>query len=222
MNAIVLTQGVSVSPEQMGELMQQKGAMPTAEVFQVAFGYEWAAKMVLFAAGLGLITSFNGFYIASSRLLFSLGRGGMLPHWFAKVHPAHGTPSNAIVFLGAIALTGPFIGKAGLVPIVNSSALAFTVVLMLTAFSAIRLRHSCSHLDRPYKSHILTLYMGAAVSTILTLLMLVPASQGYLSPLEFTIFGSWMVVGLLAYLIRRSKGDMDHNEQSYLILGIYR
>ena len=43
--------------------------MPTADVFRAAFGYEWAARLVLFAAFLGLVTSLNGKFLASCRVL---------------------------------------------------------------------------------------------------------------------------------------------------------
>ena len=89
---IILALGMSSTPGQLETILQDRDTMPTAEIFRLAFGYEWAAQLVLFAALLGLLTTLNGFYIASSRLLFALGRGGMLPHWFAKVDVRHGTP----------------------------------------------------------------------------------------------------------------------------------
>ena len=99
--------------------------MTTSAVFEAAFGFVWAAKLVIFAALLGLISTLNGMYLASSRLLFSLGRGGMLPHWFAGVHPIHHTPKNALLFVGAISLAGPFIGKFALAPIANTNSFVF-------------------------------------------------------------------------------------------------
>lgn len=95
--------------------------LPAAAMFRIAFGYECAAQLVLFTGMLGLITTLNGFFIASSRLLFALGRGGLLPEWFGQVHPRFHTPRNALLFVGATALIGPFLGQAALAPIVNSS-----------------------------------------------------------------------------------------------------
>jgi len=216
---IILAVGMSASPEQLQVILQQKDVMPTAEVFRVAFGYEWAAQLVLFAALLGLISTLNGFYIASSRLLFSLGRGGMLPHWFAKVHDIHQTPGNAILFVGMISLAGPLIGLSALVPIVNSGSMMFTIALLMTCLSAVRLRYTAPELERPYRASIVTLYTGAIVSGILVLMMIVPGSPGQLQPLEFFIIGSWMVLGVVGFLIRMAKRDMDHEQRSYMILG---
>jgi len=218
---IILALGMSVSPEQLGVMLQNKDVMPTAEIFRVAFGYEWAMQLVLFAALLGLLSTLNGFYIAASRLLFSMARGGLLPHWFAKVHDTHGTPSNAILFVGAVSILGPFVGKAALSPIVNSSSLSFTAALFLTALSAIRLRQTASQLERPYRAHLATLYLGATVAGMLVLMMVIPGSPGQLNLFEFAIIGGWMVLGVSAYLLRQAKGDIDEDERAYQILGDY-
>jgi len=219
---IILSVGMSISPEKLSLMLQQKNVMPTAEVFRVAFGYEWAAKLVLFAALLGLITTLNGFIIASSRLLFSLGRGGMLPHWFGEVHNVHGTPGNAILFVGVIALAGPFIGKGALGPIVNSGSLSFTLALLLTTLSAVRLRKTAPQPSRPYRTNKVTLYLGVLMSGILVSMMVIPSSPGHLKPSEFMIIGSWMLIGLIGYQLRVSKGDMDQEQRALHILGEYR
>jgi APA family basic amino acid/polyamine antiporter len=197
--------------------------LPTAAVFRVAFGYEWAAQLVLFAGILGLITTLNGFYIASSRLIFAQGRGGLLPQWFGEVHEKYHTPKNAIIFVGIISLIGPFLGKAALTPIVNSSSLAFVFSLSVTSLSAVRLRKTAPSLARPYKvKSTMTLYLGFTISIILVLLMLAPRSPGQLSPLEFAIIGFWFITGLCAYLWRRKKKDMSKEERDIQILGDYR
>lgn len=196
--------------------------LPTAEVFHVAFGYVWVAKLVLFTALLGLITTLNGMYIAASRLIFALGRGGLLPHWFAGVHPTHHTPRNAILFVGVISLLGPFFGKAAMGPIVNSSSLGFASALVITCLAAIRLRHTAPDIERPYKVSKTVLYAGALISTSLVMLMLVPQSPGQLAPKEFLIIGVWMALGITAYLMRMSRKDMKREERAYMILGNYR
>ncbi len=216
---IILALGMSSTPGQLAAIMQDRDAMPTAEIFRLAFGYEWAAQLVLFAALLGLLTTLNGIYIASSRLLFFLGRGGMLPHWFAKVDARHRMPVNALLFVGAISLLGPPVGRAALVPIVTSGSLAFVAALLLTCLAAVRLRTTYPDMNRPYRTGKSTMYYGIVVSGILVLLMVVPGSPGQLQPLEFAIIGIWMCLGVAGYCLRRSLRDMDSAQQRYLILG---
>jgi len=195
--------------------------MTTSAVFEAAFGFVWAAKLVIFAALLGLVSTLNGMYVASSRLLFSLGRGGMLPHWFAGVHPTHHTPQNALLFVGVISLIGPFVGKFALTPIVNTSSFVFTVALAVTCAASIRLRKSASGLDRPYRAPTPVLYAGALISVMLLLLMVLPQSPGQLGGLEFLIVAIWVVAGLIAFLWRQRRHPVSKDERDYLILGDY-
>jgi amino acid transporter len=197
--------------------------MPTAAVFRVAFGYEWAAQLVLFTGMLGLITTLNGFFIASSRLLFALGRGGLLPSWFGEVHPRFHTPKNALLVLGIMALIGPFLGKGALAAIVNSSAFSFVFCFCITCYAAIRLRKTAPDLERPYKVRWKgTLYLGLGVSLFLVALMIIPGSPGCLSLLEFGIVVVWFLVGLAAYHYRRKHSDLTDDDRAYQILGDYR
>ena len=43
-------------------------------------------------------TGTNGFFIATSRLLLSMARSGILPAWFGEIHPKYRTPYKAILF----------------------------------------------------------------------------------------------------------------------------
>ena len=42
--------------------------------------------------------------MASSRLLYSMGRDGVIPRAFGKVHPKYQTPWFSAVFLGVVTL----------------------------------------------------------------------------------------------------------------------
>jgi amino acid transporter len=195
--------------------------MTTSAVFESAFGFVWAAKLVIFTALMGLVTTLNGMYIASSRLIFSLGRGGMLPHWFAGVHPVHHTPKNALLFVGGVSLLGPFVGKYALAPIVNTGSFVFTIALAVTCAASIALRKSSPGLDRPFRARKSILYLGAVISVFLLLLMILPQSPGQLGNLEFMIVGIWVLLGLVAFYWRQSRHPLAKEERDYLILGDY-
>lgn len=57
----------------------------------------------------GILTGMNGFFMATTRLLFSMGRGKFLHPWFLKVHPKYGTPTNAVLFTLGLTLIAPFL-----------------------------------------------------------------------------------------------------------------
>lgn len=191
-----------------------KFEMPTANAFQATFGYTW----------LGLITSFNGFFIAATRIIFASGRGGLLPNWLSYVDEKYQTPKNAIIFVGLITLIGPFIGKSSLLGIVNVGSLAFISGWFVTCLSAVKLRKIDLGMNRPYKvKHMSILYLGAIIAGLLIVLMITPGSSAQLNwPLEYIIFGGWMFLGYLGYRIRQAKKDMSVEERAYQILGDYR
>jgi len=201
-----------------------KFEMPIADMFRVAFGYEWIARLVLFAAFLGLITSLNGFFIASSRVLFSAGRGGLLPKWFGEIDERFHTPKNAILFVGMISVISPFIGRSVLLPIVNVGSLAFVCAWFITCIASIILRKIAPEMNRPYKvKRKSTLYTGAVISGILILLMVSPGSSAQLNwPAEYIILVSWIILGYSGYIWRQRNKDLSKEERDFLILGDYK
>lgn len=198
--------------------------MPSAGVFQAAFGYVWVTKLVLLTGFLGLVTSLNGIYIAATRVLFAAGRGGLMPRWLGEVSEKYKTPKNAIFFAGAIALIGPFIGKAVILPIVAASSLAYTCAWLFTCLATIKLRKTAPDMKRPYRiKSKLTMYAGVAISAVLILLIVMPGSSAQLKwPLEYAILAGWMFFGYLGYRWRKSKDDITKEERDYQILGDYR
>jgi len=217
---IILALGLSAPVERIIEITADKNAMPLAEVFRSGLQSEWMAKLVLFAGLLGILSTLNGIFIAATRVLFAQGRGGLLPHWFAELHPVHHTPKNAVLFVGAIALVGPFIGKAGLLHIVNSYSLVFAFILTITAFATLRLRRTAPEMPRPYRTSRSSIYLAIVVGFILIGLMTVPGSPGQMGGAEFLTVGVWMTLGLALYSARQSRGrGMARDEQRMMILG---
>ena len=198
--------------------------LPTANAFRVAFGYDWAAKLVLLAAFFGLITSFNGFFIAATRVVFATGRGGLLPKWFGDVSDKYHTPKNAILFVGLITIIGPFVGRSSLLPIVNVASFAFISGWFITCLSSIRLRKTAPDLKRPYKvKRKIVFYLGAFIAGAIIILMIFPGSPAQLRwPLEYIILAVWFVMGYFGYRWRKAKKDISDEERAYQILGEYR
>lgn len=53
---------------------------------------------------------------ASTRVFYSMGRGGALPRWLAKVHPVYKTPVNAIILQTVITVLFAYVGGFWLGP----------------------------------------------------------------------------------------------------------
>ncbi|MBR1931232.1 MAG: APC family permease, partial [Lachnospiraceae bacterium] len=60
-----------------------------------------------------IITGLIGNYTAASRLLYAMSREGILPEWFG-VRTQEGTPKNALLFLMAVSVGIPFLGRTAI------------------------------------------------------------------------------------------------------------
>ena len=75
------------------------------------------------AVSCAVLSGIMGFYLASSRLMYSMSREGYLPAVFGRVDKRFGTPKNAIIFCILISLSGPVLGREALGWFVDMSAI---------------------------------------------------------------------------------------------------
>jgi basic amino acid/polyamine antiporter, APA family len=92
--------------------------------------------------GVGSVVSMTGNnagqVLSGSRMIFALAEHGGLPAFLARVHPRYRTPSNAIVFTSAVALTLALSGSFAQIAVV--SALARLMMYAGSAAATLRLR----------------------------------------------------------------------------------
>ena len=107
------------------------------------------AALVIGAAGalfisVGSVISMTGNnmgqVLTGSRTIFALAENGDLPRWFARVHPQHQTPSNAILFTSAVALTLALTGSFVTLAAVSAVARLVMYLAVCTATLVLRRR----------------------------------------------------------------------------------
>ena len=96
----------------------------TAVAFEHAVGSRWIVSVILAAALLSLFKVFNGNLVAASRLVFAMGRRGLVDARVAQVHPQNQTPSVAVICVGLSTAACMFLGDAILVPVSDVGSLA--------------------------------------------------------------------------------------------------
>ena len=199
------------------------GQLPTAEAFGAAFESDFLVNLVLIAALIGLFTSWNGFFLAGTRVLFALGRGRMVPEWLGATHPRFDTPSNAILFAGAVTFLGAMLGRGAMLSFVDVGSFCIALAFLGVAHSTLRMRRIAPELPRPYRIPGGTLVpWGALLGALFILLvMLAPWSDAALGwPLEWSILISFSVLGLLFWYLgsglRERTTDAERDE---LVLG---
>lgn len=70
--------------------------LPTAEAMSKVCGSPWGGRVLVFGGLLGIITSWNAFFISATRIIFAMARGGMLPPVFFRLHARYKSPVAAI------------------------------------------------------------------------------------------------------------------------------
>ena len=168
------------------------------------------AKYVVVLGGVcGILSSWNAFIAAGSRVLFSMANSGMLPHWFAKLHPKHNTPSNAVLFIGLTSCIAPFFGKGLMTWISNAASLSTVIAYGLVAVSFLVLRKKEPDMPRPYKiRHAKLVGTIAVVLTAGMLALYLPGMPSGLGKPEWIIIAAWTILGLSMYLCVRGRSEI--------------
>lgn len=182
----------------------------------------WSSPMmgtVLVVGGIaGLLTSWNGFLIGASRLIYAMARTGMLPAWFAKLHPKFKTPANAIIFIGVLSLIAPFFGRKTLVWLVDAGGLAIIAAWLMVAVSFVVLRRREPEMERPFRAPGgMAVGVAAVVLSAGMALLFMPGMPAALVwPYEWVIVGVWAIIGLF-FVRRLVKVTPGPNAESELI-----
>ena len=132
--------------------------------------------------------------LSSPRILFALGRDGILPRSLTHVHPRYRTPDVAIVVYAALAflfsLTSTF---EALAVMANVAALLLYLVCCAAAFVLMR---RDVHTDEPAFD-----FPGAKLVPLISIVLIIWILAQATSR-EFKIAGAVFLVGTLLYLIR--------------------
>ena len=153
---------------------------------------------------MGIFTGLNGFLMSSSRLLFSMGRSGIMPTVFSKLHSKYKTPYVAIIFLVGVALVAPWLGRNALNWIVNMCrqqvSLLHTSLLVYQQQNYLVMINKSIRLI--YKTFAI---IGSIVSFIFLGLLLIPGSPASLPGPSYIALAIWLVIGLIFFFIRYPK-----------------
>ena len=165
-------------------------AAPVSDAL-TATGAGWAVRVVNVGALLALTTVVMVVLIAQSRLLFAMGRDGLLPGSLGKVTRSFSAPSYAAGVAGGAAA-----GLAlypGLVDLEQLLVLGALFAFLFCSVAVVVLRRSRPDLERGFRVPLVPLV--PLLSVLATLWLMVN-----LTVPTWRNFAIWMVAGLLIYL----------------------
>lgn len=200
------------------DLLAAKPVWHTGVIAEMALG-RFGTIVLAMAVLSAVLTGINGFYVASSRLLFSMGRSRILPRWFSRLHPTHHTPHNALLFTLSIVLLAPFFGREVLSWVVDMSSIGTIIAYLFASLSAYRI--ISHHRTMPYRSLLEKLAILGCVSAISCLaLLIVPFSPASIGKESWCALLAWVVLGFAFYGFRLDEmRNFPEAERAYLILG---
>lgn len=155
-------------------------------------------SFVSIAVLMAVFTGINGFYLAASRLLFSMGRAKMLPIMFGRLNPRYHTPKAAIVFVMFICFVCPFFGRNVLGWVIDMCSVGTAVGYFFTCLSAYKMAMK----DKNKGLHPVTAIAGIVISAAIFLLLVLPVSPAQMSVQSFIALGIWTFIGAVFYVVK--------------------
>jgi len=163
----------------------------TAVAFEQAFPDRRMVDLLLLAALISLLKIFNGNFVAASRLLFALGRRGLVHPLLGQVHRHNRTPGIAVLALGGVTALATCMGDALLVPITEVGSMA----------SALGWLAACAAFFRrqPAGGGRALAVTGMSIAALLVLMKLLPIVPGHFTGPEWIALLAWAAAGLTAW-----------------------
>ncbi|MBC6719846.1 APC family permease [Treponema sp. Marseille-Q4130] len=185
--------GLSYDPEKASKLEWAVASSVTEKTGTVGFVFMLIA---LFSAVTGGI---NGFMIGSSKLLGAIANEKLSPAFLGEKN-AKGLYPKAILFIAAVSLIGPWIGREVIILIVDMASVLAALSYGYVGFVGIK--KSVSAFDKVSSA------LACGIGLLFIALLLWPTSPARLKNGSIVFLIAWTVLGILFYRFgasRRSK-----------------
>lgn len=159
--------------------------------------------LVGMAVSCAVLSGIMGFYLASSRLMYSMSRDGYLPKSYSEIDEKYGTPKKALIFCILISLSGPILGREALGWFVDMSAIGASIGFFFTSVSALVTMKK----DKDGSTGLKVMsILGAIFSVFFVILQLVPIpglSGVHFCNESYLMLVVWIVIGLAFFFKQR-------------------
>ena len=170
-----------------------------------AVGLSGLASVIAVGAIIGILTVMFTFMLGVTRVWFSMSRDGLLPRWFAKVHPVRQVPTRVTWIVGGASAV-----IAGVLPIGQAAELTNIGILLafvVVCVAVIVLRYQKPDLPRSFRCPWVPVVPAVGVLFSLWLI-------SFLKPVTWIRFAVWFAIGLIIYFTysrRKSALNTDQN-----------
>jgi basic amino acid/polyamine antiporter, APA family len=208
--AIILTASVYllvafVTLGVLGPQVLAQSEAPLLEGARVGMG-AFAVPVILAAAAVAILGTMNAIVLIFSRYLFAMGRSGVLPEPFGRVHPRFGTPHIALLaaYAGVMAALLLPSNLIFLLLAVNIPTMLKYLATCLAAIGLVR-RHPELHARASIQWRRGQVETMATIGIVCALLIILAGLGADWRP--YLLVLGWGAVGLLYWAIRRPGAD---------------
>ena len=164
-------------------------ADPLAEVF-ARLGMNWVAGIIAFGAVVSMAAVLLVFQLGQPRIFFSMSRDGLLPRYFARVHPKYQTPHITTIWTGVVVAS--FAAVANINEIVELTNIGTLFAFVLVCAGVIILRRTDPDRPRVFRTPFVPWVPLLGIGMCLYLMLGLPW-------VTWIRFGAWLAVGLVLY-----------------------
>ncbi|WP_214322502.1 amino acid permease [Nonomuraea sediminis] len=168
-------------------------------------GLDKLAGVIAVGAIVGILTVMFTFMLGVTRVWFAMSRDGLLPHWFAKLHPVRRVPTRITWIVGAVSAL-----IAGFLPIREAAELTNIGILLafvVVCIAVIVLRYRRPDLPRSFRTPGMP--FTPAIGVVFSLWLIT-----FLSPVTWLRFIIWFLIGLVIYFTYSYKHSELHRQQA--------
>jgi ethanolamine permease len=177
---------------------------PLPEAIAIVLGKSNSLTKLFASIGLfGLIASFHGTILASSRQVYAMARSGYLPTMLAKVSQRFKTPHWAIVAGGGVSFIALYTGTTS--QIIILSVMGAVVMYMMSMISLFILRFKEPNLERPFAAPFYPVF--PAIALLISFVCLI-AIMYYDLTISLIFFAGMALATLIFILLGKHKEEI--------------
>ncbi len=164
-------------------------ADPLAQVF-ANIGLDWAAGIIAFGAVISMTAVLLVFQLGQPRIFFAMSRDGLLPKYFARIHPKYRTPHITTIWTGVV--VGLLSGVANINEIVELTNIGTLFAFVLVCIGILILRRTDPNRPRVFRTPWVPVVPILGAGMCVYLMFGLPI-------VTWIRFGAWLLLGLVLY-----------------------
>jgi len=164
-------------------------ANPLASAFS-SIGLDWAAGIVSLGAVISMTAVLLVFQLGQPRIFFAMSRDGLLPKYFARVHPRYQTPHVTTIWSGVA--VGSIAGVTNINEMVELTNIGTLFAFVLVCAGVIILRRTDPGRPRSFRTPFVPVVPLLGIAMCLYLMLGLPWAT-------WLRFGLWLAAGLAVY-----------------------